>query len=131
MDDISQSIICKHLEEMLKIAKSNEHEGILKDGGKTVASIEKTIKQINQNTNYLQIIVSIKHCSKFPCNILNSSLLHNNEKVRSIFYEMGIRICTNYYHCGSNLLCGGVENGEAISMLTNLERQELDEIFGL
>ena len=131
MNDISQSVIYEHLGKMLKIAKEAEKKGILKDGNKTIASIEKTMERIKQDTNYSQIIAGIGHCSKFPCNILRSPLLHNNEMTRSAFYERGIRLCTSYHQLRDNLLCGGVEEGEAISMLTYSEREELDKLFGL
>ena len=131
MNNISQSAIYKHLEEMLKIAEEAERKGILEDDGKTITSIKETMERIKEDTRYSQIIVSIEHCSKFPCNILRSSLLHTNERTRCSFYEMGIRLCTSYYHLGNNLLCGGVENGEAISMLTYSEKEELDKLFGL
>lgn len=131
MNNVSQSAIYEHLKEMLKIAEDAERKGILEDDGKTVTSIRETMERIEQGTNYSQIIAGIGCCSKFPCNIIESSLLHTNVMTRSNFYERGIRLCTSYYHLRDNLLCGGVEDGEAISMLTYFEREELDRLFGL
>jgi len=116
---------------MLKIAKEAEREGRLEDDGKTVTSIKETMERITQDTDYSQIIVSVRCCSKFPCDISKLLLLHNNLEVRSIFYERSVSFCTGLYCPQVRSSCCRFENNKTISALTYSEREKLNKLFGL
>lgn len=128
--------IIKHLEIMHKKAIKAEKQGMLEDDKRTVKSLEIIIQRLEEHSEgkgeFSEIIARIKCCDKFPsCNIIFSTMLHNNPWARSVFYTRGINLCTSLDSMYVRELCGGIKQDIQISKFDLEKRRRLNKLFEL
>ena len=133
---IAKVPIIEHLEIMHRKAIKGEKQGMLEDDKRTVKNLEIIIPRLEEHLErkgeFSEIITKIKCCDQFPsCNIISSTILHNNSWTRSVFYTRGIKLCTNLDSMYVRELCSGIKQDIQISKFGLEKRRRLNKLFEL